>query len=174
MSCCETRRTPTYTTCFATLVTLQWQHFAARFDAERRQDQTHIAGLVHDANAVEVALRRGLRNGHHHHRNRPVYARGDSDSAGGSIGTTASSKSNAYVESEPKEDPNFISLDQASTRMHTFRRHGTSFQRTHIYAKCLLAMAPPGRTPEHMCVALTFCCLGSFPCALSTTCRCAS
>ena len=89
-----------------------------RFDAERRQDQTHIAGLVHDANAVEAALRRGPQNGLHRQRDGPLLcARGEGNSVGGSVATTAtgSNKSNAYVESEPKEDPNFISLDQAST-----------------------------------------------------------
>lgn len=43
---------------------------------------------------------------------------------GGSIGTNRSIKSNAYVEpSEAKEDPSFISLDQASKRCCVYTKH---------------------------------------------------
>lgn len=39
---------------------------------------------------------------------------------GGTVGTAGTSKSNAYVEPEPHEDPNFISLDQASKHVHAY------------------------------------------------------
>jgi len=97
-----------------------WRQNSARFAAERRKDQRHISGLVHDANAVEAALLR-VPLSESRRRARPFGARGDGDSCrgggGSSMGATetnGSSKSNAYVEPEPQEDPSFISLDQAS------------------------------------------------------------
>lgn len=108
--------------CFQPKDTSNWLQNAARFAAERRKDQRHISGLVHDANAVEAALlRKPL--GESRRRARPVDPTGDSGSCqrgegsmGATIETNGSSKSNAYVEPEPREDPNFISLDQASKR----------------------------------------------------------
>ncbi|CAM9454376.1 unnamed protein product [Ectocarpus fasciculatus] len=105
-----------------------------RFTAERRQDQAHISGLVHDANAVEAALLKEQKplQGHNSQARydpRAVASRGDDLSGGGgedggaagaggvegSVGvrTIFSTKSNAYMEpAEPKDDSNFISLDQ--------------------------------------------------------------
>lgn len=119
-----------------------------RFSAERQQDQAHISGLVEDAQTVEAALIRGSRNNQEqngngqHQGHRSVDAGGNSSrgggddagiaaglggggsSMGGSIGTSKSTMSNAYVEpSEAKEDPNFISLDQASDQMLRTRVH---------------------------------------------------
>ncbi|CAM9878089.1 unnamed protein product [Ectocarpus sp. 12 AP-2014] len=107
-----------------------------RFTAERRQDQAHISGLMQDANAVEAALLKEQQplQGRNNSlvRGDPCAAasRGDNASsegggdAGGALKTGGvdgsvgvrrifSTKSNAYMEpAEPKDDSNFISLDQ--------------------------------------------------------------
>lgn len=141
----------------------------SRFDAERRQDQTHISGLVHDANAVEAALLRGPQNGHHRQRDKPVHPRGDSNSCrgggggasvGGVVGATKSTKSNAYVEPEPKGDPDFISLNQASSRMDAFLLKMCFFLRT----PSVLLYWPPLEQDSRTRVALTaVVCLGLSP-----------
>lgn len=106
-----------------------------RFTAERRQDQAHISGLVQDANAVEAAVLKEQqpwqgRNSQARDDPCAVASRGDNASSGGggdaggavntggvegSVGVRRifSTKSNAYMEpAEPKDDSNFISLDQ--------------------------------------------------------------
>ncbi|CAM9967864.1 unnamed protein product [Ectocarpus sp. 4 AP-2014] len=107
-----------------------------RFTAERRQDQAHISGLVQDANAVEAALLKEQQplQGHNSSlaRDDPcaeafkgdnASSEGGGDAGGavnnggveGSVGVRRifSTKSNAYMEpAEPKDDSNFISLDQ--------------------------------------------------------------
>lgn len=110
-----------------------------RFTAERRRDQAHISGLVHDANAVEVALLKEQQplQGHNSQARDDPHAvaskggnassEGGGDAGGtvnsggveGSVGgrTIFSTKSNAYMEpAEPKDDSNFISLDQVFSK----------------------------------------------------------
>lgn len=92
---------------------------AARFNAERRKDRAQISGLVQDASAVEVALRNGITRRRRRSDNDSCHGGGGS-SAGGTVGSSTSTASNAYVEpSEPKEDPNFISLEQARRWLDT-------------------------------------------------------
>lgn len=88
---------------------------ADRFNAERRKDRAQISGLVQDATAVETALRNGARR---RQRGENDSCQGGGGSSAGTVGSSTSTKSNAYVEpSEPKEDPSFISLDQARRRL---------------------------------------------------------
>ncbi|CAM9291250.1 unnamed protein product, partial [Hapterophycus canaliculatus] len=111
-----------------------------RFNAERRKDRAQISGLVHDATTVETALLNGPRR----------RKRGDDDSCpgeGGSstcgtIGTSASTKSNAYVEpSEPKKDPNFISLDQMRFMKYVYARvDGEKAAREHAHLMAQLVV----------------------------------